>query len=607
MARSIDKLQTAATHYQAGRIDEAEKALHAALKIEPTMVDGLHLQALIHRQRGLLDDAAKVFRRCLKLAPERADIHANHGNLLRAQGKVEEAIGEYETALQHDSGFRPARLALAQTLNSQRRHAEAAQHARRVIRDNADDAQAWVALGQSERGLDNPESAEAAYRQAIQLQPGYGTAHHDLGALLASQSRHEEAHDSLFVAMQSGVQGPEIAYNLATTLAGLNQFAQAEDLLNKATEAFPEGVELHRLLARLRYMRGEEAFDGVIRSAVNKRPDYAPLVIAHAQLLRAAERFDEALDALKTLSNDSEHRRAIDAEVSGICQDAGRYDEALAAAEQVAGDNEGYGAHVDLLIDPLMCLGRADQAMPWIELARQSAPLNQWYIAMEATAARLLGDERYEQLYDYERFVQPYAVEAPEGWSSTEEFRRDLNAALIARHQFNAQPLDQSLRNGTQTPRGMLGDPDPVIQGFLKAILEPIQAYRQHIGAADDHPMTARNHGELRMTGCWSVRLHRDGFHVNHVHSEGWMSSAYYAEVPDEVDDGTHSGWIQFGEPRFPVPGATPAKFVKPEPGTLVLFPSSMWHGTLPLTGDSARMTIAFDAICRTDGGNAPS
>ena len=35
----------------------------------------------------------------------------------------------------------------------------------------------------------------------------------------------------------------------------------------------------------------------------------------------------------------------------------------------------------------------------------------------------------------------------------------------------------------------------------------------------------------------------------------------------------------------------------KPEPGMLVLFPSYMWHGTIPfVTGDS-RLTIAFDIV----------
>jgi hypothetical protein len=61
------------------------------------------------------------------------------------------------------------------------------------------------------------------------------------------------------------------------------------------------------------------------------------------------------------------------------------------------------------------------------------------------------------------------------------------------------------------------------------------------------------------------------------------------------------SGWIKFGEPKFHVPGATPEKFVQPAAGTLVLFPSYMWHGTTPIHGDEPRMTIAFDVVPRTE------
>ena len=90
---------------------------------------------------------------------------------------------------------------------------------------------------------------------------------------------------------------------------------------------------------------------------------------------------------------------------------------------------------------------------------------------------------------------------------------------------------------------------------------------------------------------------------MNHVHPEGWISSAYYAEVPGEVEDvSSKSGWIKFGEPRYPVPGVVAEKFVQPKQGRLVLFPSYMWHGTTPIHGDEPRMTIAFDVVTDETG-----
>jgi hypothetical protein len=69
--------------------------------------------------------------------------------------------------------------------------------------------------------------------------------------------------------------------------------------------------------------------------------------------------------------------------------------------------------------------------------------------------------------------------------------------------------------------------------------------------------------------------------------------------VPDETKDPeTRNGWIKFGEPALDVPLKNAIRrAVQPVPGRLVLFPSYMWHGTVPLRAPSPRTTIAFDVV----------
>ena len=43
--------------------------------------------------------------------------------------------------------------------------------------------------------------------------------------------------------------------------------------------------------------------------------------------------------------------------------------------------------------------------------------------------------------------------------------------------------------------------------------------------------------------------------------------------------------------------GLPPRRVVKPEAGTLVLFPSYMWHGTIPFHSQQPRLTVAFDLL----------
>jgi hypothetical protein len=95
------------------------------------------------------------------------------------------------------------------------------------------------------------------------------------------------------------------------------------------------------------------------------------------------------------------------------------------------------------------------------------------------------------------------------------------------------------------------------------------------------------------------VRLRAQGYHTNHVHPKGWISSALYIAVPDEVAGATDdAGYIQFGAPEDKLGLNLPAvRTVKPEVGKLVLFPSYMWHGTVPFESSQSRITVAFDIV----------
>jgi uncharacterized protein (TIGR02466 family) len=150
-------------------------------------------------------------------------------------------------------------------------------------------------------------------------------------------------------------------------------------------------------------------------------------------------------------------------------------------------------------------------------------------------------------------------------------------------------PVGQSLRHGSQTLRSLLDYPDPEIRALFPALDAPI---RRHIAAMGEGAE------DYEIAGAWSVRLNREGFHTNHVHPEGWLSSAFYVRTPAESRG--QEGWIKFGEPGTPTqPALGPERLVKPEPGLLVLFPSYMWHGTVPITGEETRLTCAFDLARR--------
>ena len=141
------------------------------------------------------------------------------------------------------------------------------------------------------------------------------------------------------------------------------------------------------------------------------------------------------------------------------------------------------------------------------------------------------------------------------------------------------------MRDGSQTQQSLSQSSDPAIKAFFGAIDGPIRRHIAWLGEGDD-PLRRRITGGYAFNGVWSVRLRPGGFHADHLHQKGWLSSACYIALPRAVERG-HEGWIEFGKPGVPTgPPLEAEHFVKPEPGLLVLFPSYMWHGTVPFAGD---------------------
>ena len=258
----------------------------------------------------------------------------------------------------------------------------------------------------------------------------------------------------------------------------------------------------------------------------------------------------------------------------------------------------------------LLCaayLGVGDGAKALTECAAllQVMPDDQYLIAMQTTALRLLNDSRYELFCDYDKMVQSTLIEAPPGWPDLESFLTDLTSHLNPLHNPHGhRVLYQSLRRGTETTQDLSRSQDPVIQALFHAFAAPIGATAS-ASAREKMPYGVAIAGGDAFNGSWSVRLHCDGYHTSHVHPRGWISSACYIQLPDCMKAGhTAEGTLSFGAPgMLTTPALPPELSVRPEVGLLVLFPSYFWHGTLPFHSQEPRLTVAFDAVPDTRAG----
>src|SRR5690606_26030629 len=134
-----------------------------------------------------------------------------------------------------------------------------------------------------------------------------------------------------------------------------------------------------------------------------------------------------------------------------------------------------------------------------------------------------------------QKLVRAWEIPTPEGFASLASFNQALKERLETLHTTQQEPLEQTLRRGTQTYGRLFNRADPLLAALQKSCSALIQRYLSELADLGTHPFETYRPSQARFAGSWSVRLKTNGFHKNHFHSNGWLSSAYYVSLPPEI------------------------------------------------------------------------
>ncbi|HSS14779.1 MAG TPA: tetratricopeptide repeat protein, partial [Rhizomicrobium sp.] len=473
--------------------------------------------------------------------------------------------------------------------------------------------------------------AENTFRGLLKTVPGHGPALLGLGAVLLDLGRAEEAEGILAPAIAASSDPrllSRLHYNLAIAQRRLRKFdlalvnfeqaqkldpaqrhldlARAETLqdLRRSTDALavyrqvlsrdPLNAAAHDALNNLLYRLGME--DEFLAS-YDRAPKAPDLQIAKANFLAVSNRSPEAYAVFSDLrANQPGNSRAAGGAAAMLTR-MGRHDEAAALFEAaIARDPDNY----DLIFGfsaALLRRGDPDKAAHLAERGLGLVPADQLGLALLGTAWRMMGSGQDEALNGYDSLIQIFDLAPPEGFSDMETFNAALASHLDELHPPTREYVNQSLRGGSQTSGSLFGTGQALVEKLQIRIREAVTRYVAELLDDPSHPFLSRRRNGIQYSGSWSSRLLNGGYHTNHIHRGGWISSCYYVRLPPVVTQAEgKQGWITFGQPDFDNgPGVRRA--IQPVPGRLVLFPSYIWHGTLPFESETPRTTIAFDAL----------
>ena len=596
--QAADPLAQATALLTAGDIGGAERIAQARLA---QGADGgmLHLLALVRIRQERPQEGLDLMLQALALMPGQPQILCNLGKLLAFLQRDDEAAKALEQAVRAEPRF----------------------------------ADAWQTLGEVQQCRGEAGKAEICFRKVLALAPAHSGARIALGALLNETERSDQAEDLLAEGMEQAQAVPlkaEFAHALACAQYGqgkkdtalknfelaqsldpargstvdvqrahllceLSRFEEAEAVLKELVQREPLNDSAHFAYNNLLYsLRREDEF----LASYDRAPATTGLQLSKATLLAIA-RMDEGAGEIyrAILAREPDNHEAVSG-LADVLSKLGRHGEAVSCLEQAlvrAPDNAQLLAGI---AGAALQGGDPQKAAAMAQKVIARAPQDQLVLALLGSAWRVMGDERDEILNGYDDLIQIFDLEPPRGFSDMATFNAELNAWLTGQHSSKQEPITQSLRAGTQTWGNIFGAGHDLVERVRVRIAEALDRYIAGIKPQSAHPFRGRTGNGFRFRGSWSSRLGNGGHHINHVHPSGWISSCYYVGVPDAVKDAnTKEGWIKFGEPGFDI-GLAPRRAIQPVPGRLVLFPSYMWHGTIPFHGE-ARTTIAFDATPR--------
>lgn len=444
----------------------------------------------------------------------------------------------------------------------------------------------WTALLQ--RSLDQHEAALASFAEAVRLAPtnlkiAHGQAHTTMEAGLDAVPLFERA---LSIAPNDG----PVLVGLAAAEAAAGRGAVGAERLRQVLERAPMWIVGHEHLAQLLSTlgRGDEASSSLQR-AIAKLPNEPALREALLNLeLRSGhyERLRDLVDQTRAARIEMPELAIYDA------IHAAEFDEAVMPDALFGPATRQFGQYLDIWrVRHLLRVEAPEAALPILDSGLNGPNAAElWSYA--ATAWRMTGDPRYQWLAEQPGLVQ--VIDLSAALPPLDQLAEHLRSL----HEGRGEYLDQSVRGGTQTDGPLFSRIDPLIRQVRVAVVSAVEGYVRNLPPADPrHPLLSqRRDRPVRFSGSWSVRLRSGGKHSNHIHPQGWISSALYIALPERAaGDREDAGWFTIGDPdeRLGL-NIGPSRTIEPVPGRLVLFPSYLWHGTVPFA-EGERLTIAFD------------
>jgi len=638
-------LQQGIAAHNAGNLQEAERAYQAILQSQPKHPEANHKLGLIAISVNQIEAALPLFKVALDVNPNIEQFWMSYTDALVKNNQLKDAKQAIKKAkkkgfdakklqvLLYQSNGRVDTKVLSQVqVNTLLEHCQngrfgdAEKLALSVSKEFPQHQFAWKVLGVIFGQSGRNSEALNANQMAVALSPEDPEAHSNLGIALQKMGRLDEAEASASKALALKPDYAEAHYNLGITLQELGRLDEAQLSYTQALALKPDFTEAHSNLGNtLKELGKSDEAEASYIQAIALKPDYAEAYSNLGNLHKELGRLDDAkvsyTQAIALKPNFAEAHSNL----AATLQEWGRSDEAEASYNKAIALKPGFaGAHFNLGVT-LEALGRFNEAEVSYTQAIALKPNfadahNNLLRCLYLLDKQALFFDKLDFLINKEtanattgsltsRSALKYGVDKSNlfcrkplqyvshidmnsQYDFEEVFAKKVRIFLNENRISNRK--QSLLVNGYQTSGNLFNIKNSFTDEIQKAIRLEIEKYRVNFKDSKDG-LIKKWPIDYSLYG-WLISMKSGGELKPHIHSNGWLSGSLYINVPPDLKADSGRLVVSLGEEK----DATDTRInveniINVVTGSLVLFPASLTHYTIPFDAEEDRIVLAFD------------
>jgi tetratricopeptide (TPR) repeat protein len=237
-------------------------------------------------KQGKLDEAIAMYNTALSYKPTFPETHFFLGNAFDQLGRPDDAVAEYEKALWFKPMQEQTHIFLGIVLGKQKKYPEAISNYLAALRIDPDSAVTHNNLARIYHTQGRLDEAVAHYTAALKIDPNLALAHNNLGILLLQKGSLADGTVQLREALRLNPTNSETQFNLALALNQQAQWSEAVGLFQKTAELHRNDARAHcEFAVALSHLKQTREALSEYAAALLIQPDFADALDGLAWIL----------------------------------------------------------------------------------------------------------------------------------------------------------------------------------------------------------------------------------------------------------------------------------------------------------------------------------